>query len=1358
MMSSQVAALAAARAILDSRLACAPQDLVPRHEDERWSPNELRQRVLTKGVEPTELARLELLVAADAVRRPEPSAAGKPWSGRYAHAMIQHFNLAAWQAGRAEEEAALVAASAALSTILHGSKAGLARLNAIKLERQDFAWVVTLGLPESQFMGHVNILASFHKQALANRAAPPKQLRSVPPTKLDVGSSRPTPDLGVGPQVTSERIEALSSHRASKPAAVLRRRAADCPTWLVAGPFDAATMPSSSACWLPADYRNTDSESYDLERLNGQVLAAWEAFADRGIREMDRLLEPLYASFGSAWGPISGPDGQMFWNWIRLVRLASAANDPAYGTRRLAAVSAVELLVRSDQGVGRYADLIDELTQIAMDGLPPTTNRPLSGYFATCAARLLVAIGHSALFDELEYSNQDKARAREVWAQEYPSIRLTGRDSSVDFAMALEKAYREFRYRATEAANNHQLSDRFIELISRSMELLDLAEQSIAQDAVTVLSDTLTVARAVTAVPVPTLKELDDSLATLCDEVATSGSLLLQETLALALRGGRAVLSGEVARASRISHPEVTAELLSTQLPLSAQTSKPFRVTVRLRNSGNSAARDGWMSMSAETLSFDPPTTMFRDLEPSEEQEFQFLATVVASGTTAILSASLSWSDDLCQEFSGTEHWIAEDQGASSWTRYDANPYSLSSIGDPKRLVGRGSELASLEGILRMSDSTYVSGLKRVGKSSLVRTLVETLRNEPGWAASRLELGTMLGGSRTPAAIALGILDGIADALLDAGYEPPSVESLPNPEDYARVAGRWFRALDRAVPELRACHVVVSIDDFDSIPTEFVDGEAGAGLFLFLRSLVDKPWLSLIFIGSEIMPTVIASQGYQLNQVRRTPLDHFRSTEDTARLLRVPASDRLEWSQPSIEFLHQMSNGNPYYSTLFAQRVWDALRELDRRLVEPSDVQDAAVYLANNEGAITFSHMWADDPSGMAPKSRRAMLSAALLLSIARCMPNALSTVPVTEAMTVAQGIVGDATTEDLKPVMQRLRAREIVTLRDEADTVAIRVPLFAEWLKSRGRRELEAEFEQFSRVGGTKRVIAAADFVALAGSLNYAGREVNEMQMRAWVEQFSEDTRDQYLALLLLQRLVKEGYYSSRKIYQTILPKMRDDIKQHIPEIELSKGNYLSNVIIVNHGVHGSSVPATVTNLHQVLRVKKENCLPPDEVPRLAARHRRPIIVMVDDFVGTGQQLIRAAESLCTLMDQNGDWRDDAILLIGSAIAATKDLTSSPSFEGLDVRVAIGQTVSSRLRGLDPNAQIFESEADRLRAEDLVTTIGRSLNRNRPTGWGDQGLLVVLESNCPNNTLPVFWQSGNYAGQPWRALFPRVI
>jgi hypothetical protein len=61
----------------------------------------------------------------------------------------------------------------------------------------------------------------------------------------------------------------------------------------------------------------------------------------------------------------------------------------------------------------------------------------------------------------------------------------------------------------------------------------------------------------------------------------------------------------------------------------------------------------------------------------------------------------------------------------------------------------------------------------------------------------------------------------------------------------------------------------------------------------------------------------------------------------------------------------------------------------------------------------------------------------------------------------------------------------------------------------------------------------------------------------------------------------------------------------------------------------------------------------------------------------------------------------------------------------------------------------------ERQRAREMAESIGRSLYRPAPLGYGDGQYLVVFYHNVPNNALPILHRSGKYLSSDWRPLFP---
>jgi hypothetical protein len=145
-----------------------------------------------------------------------------------------------------------------------------------------------------------------------------------------------------------------------------------------------------------------------------------------------------------------------------------------------------------------------------------------------------------------------------------------------------------------------------------------------------------------------------------------------------------------------------------------------------------------------------------------------------------------------------------------------------------------------------------------------------------------------------------------------------------------------------------------------------------------------------------------------------------------------------------------------------------------------------------------------------------------------------------------------------------------------------------------------------------------------------------------------------------------------------------------------------------------------------------------------------------MDEFAGSGRQLSKVLQELVSaLRVSNAQWEDATTIAVGIGVApgdeAVRALAEYPC------EVAVGLTLGPEVRAFDEAAALFDTDADRLIARDLLSAIGRALGARPPLGFADQGLLVVFESNCPNNSLPALWKNGSYSGRPWLPLFERM-
>jgi hypothetical protein len=148
--------------------------------------------------------------------------------------------------------------------------------------------------------------------------------------------------------------------------------------------------------------------------------------------------------------------------------------------------------------------------------------------------------------------------------------------------------------------------------------------------------------------------------------------------------------------------------------------------------------------------------------------------------------------------------------------------------------------------------------------------------------------------------------------------------------------------------------------------------------------------------------------------------------------------------------------------------------------------------------------------------------------------------------------------------------------------------------------------------------------------------------------------------------------------------------------------------------------------------------------------RFRR--IVLLEDFVGTGTQMEHAVKFAASLPGRF------PILLCPLVICPTG------AQKAREMERAIGHLTFSPVFELPASAFLSKSPiapedafmADlRIAVARLHARLKNPRCRYPPFGFRNTGALVVLHTNCPNNTLPIIHHASS-AGDPWSPLFRR--
>lgn len=684
----------------------------------------------------------------------------------------------------------------------------------------------------------------------------------------------------------------------------------------------------------------------------------------------------------------------------------------------------------------------------------------------------------------------------------------------------------------------------------------------------------------------------------------------------------------------------------------------------------------------------------------------------------------------------------------------DPNPFQLISIEDPDCLIGRDDYLQTFLDVNRSAGSVYVTGLKRVGKTSLVKVGLRLLQAE-GWVTVYMSVGDALGPDGAASDLVYGVLEHLEDATASAypDLDLPHLE-IGDAVNFARPASRWLTQLRRALPE--GVFAAIAIDDFDDLPVSLRQGDEADALFRFLRPLVDQNWLSLTFVGSEVLPTLLEAQSHRLNQVDPIPIENFGSRDATAELLQKPTADRLDWHEEAIDAVHTLTSGNPYYSTLLGSRIWNALRERERTLVQPADVAGAARLLSSTENQGHFMHLWADDPTGLDAASSRAIQSSGVLRALARCSSSPGALVTRDEVVSVAQNWLQGALLGDLQATCSGLVRRGIVD-ETEAGRLRLRIPLVEMWLNSAGSRYLDEVYRSSSLAKVAARVVTASDYVGLARDLVFMGEAVNEIRLRAWVEQFA-DAGHRYLAFQILRRACTEGFFSNLRIVDEVAPVLKAQLLQGPLAGRLRRlpSGYHSGALVVEHGKPGSSAPTMIRPMLGALKIRKDDVTPLEEVAARARDTKAKVVIVLDEFSSSGKQLEGIVRQLADqLARDHPGWQEEVVVAVGIGVVAGQGALDR--LGALPWDPVAGVVLNERHRAFSTAADIFDTESDRHAAHDLFHALGRSVWPDHPLGFSDDALLVVFESNCPNNSLPPLWRGGSYGGRDWHPLFERL-
>lgn len=794
------------------------------------------------------------------------------------------------------------------------------------------------------------------------------------------------------------------------------------------------------------------------------------------------------------------------------------------------------------------------------------------------------------------------------------------------------------------------------------------------------------------------------------------------------------------------------------------QVDKMLTITVPFVNKGPGVAINVRVELgtgASSCLALDAEQITLGDIPPGEFA-VSFKAMVLEPADETAITMLLNWN----QLFGDTNSIVIDIKLTAQktdvdWVRLEQlDPYSLE-VADGSRFVGRAVKVQTVGNRLLKSEmsSTYITGQKRVGKTSLAQAVLRyvTLNAKPpvSYETFYLEWGEYC------TADAHGTMQALGQNLYDflSNHLPVNI-SKPKAEFSNSLAplNGVAKLLEQYSPDKR---FVIVLDEFDEIhPEMYRYGPLAETFFANLRTLGARKNLAFILVGGEKMPFIIGAQGDQLNKFGREPVDYFsRSDEwtDYIELITEPVRDSLNWEDAALNYLFNITNGHPYYTKLLCSKIFsNAVAQRDTDIVY-SDVRHAFSGKISEMDTNSFAHFWKD---GIDAERKEAEVLELRRLRVLVAFGRTLRTIVPTKPLIASHMTPNTQTVFEVGPIVDDFCRRDI--MQETGKNISLVLPIFERWVKEIGvtklisstlADELESELQKLNDLAyvNAGEIIDAIEKWPL-----YRGQVIGAESVRAWLDQL-DSAQEQRLLFKIIQNI---WFVTTAEIGEKLRSAHEKVIRATPPVVRENKVEKRRDLLVTYLDGPGKSGSTYARSYAKENNLLMECVVEPGKALRRLEQDPSTVngIVVVDDLAGTGGTVATAVNSMLLEIGKLLTLNNIPIFVV--VLFATREaeekiesvLTSFPGINGSLYSIETLDQSNSAFPVEGFGFWADETERDRARA--LCVKLGAGLYKDA-LGFGSQALLIAFPDTCPNNSLPIIFSSRT-GSNPWDALLPR--
>ena len=776
-----------------------------------------------------------------------------------------------------------------------------------------------------------------------------------------------------------------------------------------------------------------------------------------------------------------------------------------------------------------------------------------------------------------------------------------------------------------------------------------------------------------------------------------------------------------------------------------------------VRNQGPGYSYETKLSLlTDETLELSADEVLLGRLAPATSQLVEIPAKVLQIQQSTEIYTQIGWRNFDHTEHNSSSMFVAQAQRSDiDWTQLEqSDPYSLEPVTTEHDLVGRRDLFNRLLATLKANSigSAIIRGQKRVGKTSLAKTIQSNLEGE-GYIAICLEAGDYVEADPAATIARLGTRlckEMIAHESRIAHLKPPEFRDALSP------LAEFLDDVGRIVPDRR---VVFILDEFDELPLDlYLRGALGDSFFLTLRSISSRPKIGFVLVGSEKITHVMDCQGDKLNKWNIVPVDYFTRESDWSdyrELVQRPVGDTLEYTDGALFALHDVTAGNPYFTKLVCQRVFrEAVAKRDCHITR-TEIAQAIETATRETDRNTFQHFWEDGIFERGPKAaEKSIRRRKILIAIS----DVLTAQSSSHKTTIAEHpLVRHVAT--LESDLKEFVARKVLVSNVQDEVYDFKAPLFFKWLKGRGVENVIATFSDLDAALMERQkeedIKVRSDEVQRLTSKwgMYKGQAITEDKVRGWLEQFGR-LPDQRLMFTLLERL---RFYTDGFIRQK-MKEIHDVVKRKTVH-RIEPGKLKRSDILVGYLDNPAKSGAHLARLYaDEASILVGNVVEKGKLAEvLNEREDIQALLFLDDFVGTGKSARAYLKEVHAMIAEIVSKREISVFFaaVVAYIDGRKDIEELCESLAPPIHTHVCEILDETARCFSEVSHIFPDTHERESAKAIALTYGKQLEKNCPLGFGELELAIVFERGCPNNSLPILWSEST--AHKWIPLFKRL-